>query len=212
MNLRSSSALSPAQPPWMGTHSGMSHPYPRQTAGTAPKDSRAYGCRVSFHLIAACDSTAPHFRFGNRLLSVKEIRSPLDEKPAEDQEQDMGVLERETESSLVQAARRRRIPVERGAVGSCDLSVLHVAGEWQWLVGKMGATWRKGLRVALSMPAAKRKPWRSSSADQRWDSDRHFLANATRCAAGTRIEASMKLGTKPHILAKTIFPGTWGAT
>jgi hypothetical protein len=31
------------------------------TAGMAPKDSRAYGCRGSFHLIAAFDSTAPHF-------------------------------------------------------------------------------------------------------------------------------------------------------
>src|SRR5438477_13177913 len=25
-------------------------------------------------------------------------------------------------------------PVERAALGSCDLSVLHVGGEWQWLV------------------------------------------------------------------------------
>jgi hypothetical protein len=25
-------------------------------------------------------------------------------------------------------------PVERAALGSCDLSVLHIAGEWQWLV------------------------------------------------------------------------------
>ena len=25
-------------------------------------------------------------------------------------------------------------PVERAALGSCDLSALHVGGEWQWLV------------------------------------------------------------------------------
>jgi hypothetical protein len=25
-------------------------------------------------------------------------------------------------------------PVERATLGSCDLSVLHVGGEWQWLV------------------------------------------------------------------------------
>jgi hypothetical protein len=24
-------------------------------------------------------------------------------------------------------------PVERAALGSCDLSVMHIAGEWQWL-------------------------------------------------------------------------------
>jgi len=25
-------------------------------------------------------------------------------------------------------------PVECAALGSCDLSMLHIAGEWQWLV------------------------------------------------------------------------------
>jgi hypothetical protein len=29
-------------------------------------------------------------------------------------------------------------PIERAAVGSCDLSVLHVGGEWQWLVRQAG--------------------------------------------------------------------------
>jgi hypothetical protein len=29
-------------------------------------------------------------------------------------------------------------PVERAALGSCDLSVLHVGGEWQWLVRQAG--------------------------------------------------------------------------
>jgi hypothetical protein len=29
-------------------------------------------------------------------------------------------------------------PVERAALGSCDLSVLHVGGEWQWLVRHAG--------------------------------------------------------------------------
>jgi hypothetical protein len=40
------------------------------TARTAPKDSRAYGRRGSFHLIAACALTAPIFRIGNRRSSL----------------------------------------------------------------------------------------------------------------------------------------------
>jgi hypothetical protein len=48
--------------PMTGTHFRIeAPPYHRGTAGTAPKDSRAYGCRGSFHLIATCDSTAPIF-------------------------------------------------------------------------------------------------------------------------------------------------------
>src|SRR5882757_5439794 len=54
----------------MGTHLGLSHPYHRATAGTAPQDSRAYGCRGSFHLIAACGLTAPYFRFGDRRFDL----------------------------------------------------------------------------------------------------------------------------------------------
>jgi len=41
-----------------------------QASVTAPKDSRAYGRRVAFHLIAARDLTAPLFRLlqsANRL-------------------------------------------------------------------------------------------------------------------------------------------------
>jgi hypothetical protein len=29
-------------------------------------------------------------------------------------------------------------PVERAALGSCELSVLYVGGEWQWLVRRAG--------------------------------------------------------------------------
>ena len=29
-------------------------------------------------------------------------------------------------------------PVERAALGSCELSALHVGGEWQWLVRQDG--------------------------------------------------------------------------
>jgi hypothetical protein len=43
------------------------------TAGTAPKDSRAYGCRGSFHLIAVCGSTAPLFRWHRRSSLTHEI-------------------------------------------------------------------------------------------------------------------------------------------
>ena len=29
-------------------------------------------------------------------------------------------------------------PIEKAALGSCDLSALHVGGEWQWLVRQAG--------------------------------------------------------------------------
>jgi hypothetical protein len=29
-------------------------------------------------------------------------------------------------------------PVEKAALGSCDLSVLHVDGNWEWLVRQVG--------------------------------------------------------------------------
>jgi hypothetical protein len=33
---------------------------------------------------------------------------------------------------------RGGFPIERAALGSCDLSVMHVRGEWQWLVRQAG--------------------------------------------------------------------------
>jgi hypothetical protein len=38
------------------------------------------------------------------------------------------------------AGTRRMAPaqIERAALGSCDLSILHVGGEWQWLVRQAG--------------------------------------------------------------------------
>lgn len=33
---------------------------------------------------------------------------------------------------------RGGFPIERAALGSCELSVLHVGGEWQWLVRQAG--------------------------------------------------------------------------
>jgi hypothetical protein len=29
-------------------------------------------------------------------------------------------------------------PIQRATIGSCDLSVLYVGGEWQWLVRQAG--------------------------------------------------------------------------
>jgi len=46
-----------------------SGPYTGATAGTAPKDSRAYEGRVSFHLIAVCGKTVPLFLRGNLIRS-----------------------------------------------------------------------------------------------------------------------------------------------
>jgi hypothetical protein len=44
-------------------------------------------------------------------------------------------------------------PVERAALGSCDLSVLHIAGVWQWLVRQDGRDVREG--AASSCDGAK---------------------------------------------------------
>ena len=35
-------------------------------------------------------------------------------------------------------------PIERAALGACDLSVLHVGGEWQWLVRRNGRDAEEG--------------------------------------------------------------------
>ena len=46
-------------------------------------------------------------------------------------------------------------PVERAALGSCDLSVLHIAGEWQWLVRQDGRDMGEG--AALSADDTRRE-------------------------------------------------------
>jgi len=46
-------------------------------------------------------------------------------------------------------------PVERAALGSCELSVLHIGGEWQWLVRHDGRDVAEG--VAPSADDAKRE-------------------------------------------------------
>ena len=41
-------------------------------------------------------------------------------------------------------------PFERAVIGSCDLSVLHVGGKWQWLVQREGGDIAEGAaRAAL---------------------------------------------------------------
>jgi hypothetical protein len=45
-------------------------------------------------------------------------------------------------------------PVEKAALGSCDLSVLHVGGEWEWLVRQDGRDLAEG--AARSCIDAKR--------------------------------------------------------
>jgi hypothetical protein len=39
-------------------------------------------------------------------------------------------------------------PIEKAALGSCDLSVLHVGGEWQWLVRQAGRDVAEGAAQA----------------------------------------------------------------
>jgi len=46
-------------------------------------------------------------------------------------------------------------PVERAALGSCDLSMLHIAGEWQWLVRQDGRDMAEG--AASSADDARRE-------------------------------------------------------
>jgi hypothetical protein len=46
-------------------------------------------------------------------------------------------------------------PVERAALGSCDLSILRIAGEWQWLVKQDGRDIQEG--AALSAGDAKQE-------------------------------------------------------
>lgn len=41
-------------------------------------------------------------------------------------------------------------PVERAALGSCDLSMLHIGGEWQWLVRRDGRDVAEGAARAAS--------------------------------------------------------------
>jgi hypothetical protein len=41
-------------------------------------------------------------------------------------------------------------PVEKAAIGSCDLSVLHVGGEWQWLVRQAGRDVAEGAAAAAA--------------------------------------------------------------
>jgi hypothetical protein len=45
-------------------------------------------------------------------------------------------------------------PIEKAALGSCDLSVLHVGGEWEWLVRQDGRDLAEG--AARSCIDAKR--------------------------------------------------------
>jgi hypothetical protein len=56
-------------------------------------------------------------------------------------------------------------PVEQAALGSCDLSVLHVGGEWQWLVRQAGRDVGEGKARAAVDLNGKRKRSRSSWGD-----------------------------------------------
>ena len=41
-------------------------------------------------------------------------------------------------------------PIERAAVGSCDLCVLHIGGDWEWLVRQAGRDVAEGKARAES--------------------------------------------------------------
>ena len=56
-------------------------------------------------------------------------------------------------------------PIERAALGSCDLSMLTSTGNGNGWFGKQAATWRRVLRALQSMHNGKQKPLRWSSAE-----------------------------------------------
>jgi hypothetical protein len=58
-------------------------------------------------------------------------------------------------------------PVERAVLGAWDVSVLHVAGEWQWLVRRDGRDVAEAPRALPMMHSGKPKPWRSRSSSLR---------------------------------------------
>jgi hypothetical protein len=41
-------------------------------------------------------------------------------------------------------------PVERAVIGPCDLSILHIGGEWQWLVRQAGRDVAEGAARAAA--------------------------------------------------------------
>jgi hypothetical protein len=47
-------------------------------------------------------------------------------------------------------------PIEKAAIGACDLSVLHVGGDWQWLVQCEGRDFGEG--AAPDLTEAKQDP------------------------------------------------------
>lgn len=56
-------------------------------------------------------------------------------------------------------------PVERAALGSCDLSVLHIAVDGNGWSGGMAGTWRKGPRPHVMRPAGGRSRGAQGLAD-----------------------------------------------
>jgi hypothetical protein len=45
---------------------------------------------------------------------------------------------------------RGGFPVEKAALGSCDLSMMHIGGEWQWLVRRAGRDVAEGASRAAA--------------------------------------------------------------
>jgi hypothetical protein len=52
-------------------------------------------------------------------------------------------------------------PVQRGALGDCDLSVMHIGGEWQWLVRRAGRDVAEGAARSADDAQRKPRPWRA---------------------------------------------------
>jgi hypothetical protein len=74
------------------------------------------------------------------------------------------------------------VPIERATVGSCDLSVLHVATNGNGWFSKPAATWRRVPRVLPMMRGAKQlpPPWRSSSIEMTLLTRTAVVANLQR--------------------------------
>ena len=50
-------------------------------------------------------------------------------------------------------------PIEKAALGSCNLSALHIRGEWQWLVRQAGRDVAEGAAPRLA-DAQREDEWR----------------------------------------------------
>src|SRR5215468_385054 len=95
---------------------------------------------------------------------------------------------------------RGGFPIEKAALGSCDLSILHVGGEWQWLVRQAGRDVAEGAartaddaRRAAEAVATGRMPWGIASSRNCWTTASSTASCAALASADT-FAAKLRFG------------------